>query len=224
MPLRQEALETRLRQASSRHDFQEFFEVLLQSFKMSFGAIVPKTTGCFSPRATPIATAGSASGIDLLDKHRKELSEWISSSGTINEPAHWNFDEYDGSLSVSLEAIGICSGLTYADGGRRYVVLLGGQHSTLVRSDFNEICVILSRAMNCIDRLGLALPSGVALSPRETEVLGWISEGKSSAEAGMIVGLSGHTITAYLNNAMRKLDCVTRPQVVAKALRLKLIE
>ena len=122
---------------------------------MSFGAIVPKATGCFSPTATPIATAGSASGIDLLDKHRKELSEWTSSC-TINEPAHWNFDdlEYDGRLSVSLDAIGICSGLTYADGGRRYVVLLGGQHSTLVRSDFNEICITLSRAMNCIDRLG----------------------------------------------------------------------
>ena len=62
-----------------------------------------------------------------------------------------------------------------------------------------------------------------ALTRREIEVLHWAAHGKTSAEIAAIVALSDHTINAYMNSAMRKLDCVNRTQLVAKALRLHLI-
>jgi DNA-binding CsgD family transcriptional regulator len=65
--------------------------------------------------------------------------------------------------------------------------------------------------------------SVVSLTTRELEVLRWTSQGKTSVEIGKILSLSDHTINAYMNTAIKKLDCVNRTQLVAKALRLKLI-
>ena len=62
------------------------------------------------------------------------------------------------------------------------------------------------------------------LSTRELEVLRWTAQGKTSIEIGSILTLSDHTINAYMNTAMKKLDCVNRTQLVAKAIRLKLIQ
>ena len=61
------------------------------------------------------------------------------------------------------------------------------------------------------------------LTKREIEVIRWTSHGKTSSEIGQILSLSDHTINAYLNNAIKKLDCVNRTQLVAKAIRLKVI-
>nr|WP_272212541.1 helix-turn-helix transcriptional regulator [Marinicella sp. W31]MDC2878456.1 helix-turn-helix transcriptional regulator [Marinicella sp. W31] len=62
------------------------------------------------------------------------------------------------------------------------------------------------------------------MSAREMEVVGWTAEGKTSHEIGSILGLSDHTVNAYLANAIRKLDCVNRTQLVAKTIRLNLID
>ncbi|MGV0911366.1 response regulator transcription factor [Martelella sp. FOR1707] len=63
-----------------------------------------------------------------------------------------------------------------------------------------------------------------SLSSRELEVIKWTAEGKTSHEIGRILNLSDHTVNAYLANAIRKMECVNRAQLVAKAIRLKLIE
>jgi DNA-binding CsgD family transcriptional regulator len=62
-----------------------------------------------------------------------------------------------------------------------------------------------------------------ALSARELEVVRWTAQGKTSVEIGQILSLSDHTVNAYMTNAIKKLDCVNRTQLVAKAIRLKLI-
>ncbi len=61
------------------------------------------------------------------------------------------------------------------------------------------------------------------LTVRELEVLHWAASGKTSTEIAAILSLSDHTVNTYMNTAMRKLDCVNRTQLVAKALRLRLI-
>lgn len=61
------------------------------------------------------------------------------------------------------------------------------------------------------------------MTARELEVLHWAANGKTSTEIASILSLSDHTVNAYMNSAMRKLDCVNRTQLVAKALRLHLI-
>lgn len=62
----------------------------------------------------------------------------------------------------------------------------------------------------------------VALSPRETEVLRWTAEGKTSSEIAIIAGLSEHTVNHYVTLATQKLGCANRTQAVVRAIRLGL--
>lgn len=60
------------------------------------------------------------------------------------------------------------------------------------------------------------------LSPRETEVLRWVAEGKEVPDIAIITGLSEHTVRTYLKSARIKLDCGTKAQAAVKAERLAL--
>jgi LuxR family transcriptional regulator, quorum-sensing system regulator CviR len=62
------------------------------------------------------------------------------------------------------------------------------------------------------------------LSPRETEVLKWISQGKTDWEISVILGISVKTVNLYVSNLMSKLDAVTRTHATAIALDLGLID
>ena len=64
----------------------------------------------------------------------------------------------------------------------------------------------------------------ITLSPREKEVLNWLQSGKSSWEISVILGISERTVNFHVTNLMRKLDATNRPQVVAIAIRLGLID
>ena len=66
-------------------------------------------------------------------------------------------------------------------------------------------------------------PERPSLTPRELEVLSWTMDGKTAWEAGALLGISERTVVFHLNNAMRKLDCVSKQQAMLKALRLGLI-
>lgn len=68
-----------------------------------------------------------------------------------------------------------------------------------------------------------AQPERPALTPRELESLRWTMEGKTAWEAGELMGIAERTAVLHLNNAMRKLGCVSKHQAVLKALRLGLI-
>lgn len=63
-----------------------------------------------------------------------------------------------------------------------------------------------------------------AISSRELEVIRWSSEGKTSVEIAMILGLSEHTINSYTTKILQKLHVVNRAQMVAKAIRMGLIQ
>jgi LuxR family transcriptional regulator, activator of conjugal transfer of Ti plasmids len=62
------------------------------------------------------------------------------------------------------------------------------------------------------------------LSPREVACLQWVVRGKSMWEIGEILSISRRTVVFHIENAKRKLDAVTLPQVVAVALQKRLIE
>ena len=56
------------------------------------------------------------------------------------------------------------------------------------------------------------------LSPRESECLQWVSEGKTDAEVGGILSISPRTVRFHINNAKVKLGVTTRIQAVARKL------
>lgn len=61
------------------------------------------------------------------------------------------------------------------------------------------------------------------LNRRELEVARWISEGKTSHEAAVILGLSEHTINEYIRSGMKKMGATNRLSFVAKTIRLGLV-
>jgi DNA-binding CsgD family transcriptional regulator len=52
------------------------------------------------------------------------------------------------------------------------------------------------------------------LSPRETEVLGWVEEGKTNAEIAVILGISPHTVRHHLEKILPKLGVENRRSVM----------
>ncbi len=61
------------------------------------------------------------------------------------------------------------------------------------------------------------------LSHREKEVLEWISNGKSTWEISVLLGVSENTVKFHVKNIFKKLDVISRTQAVAVALEQGLI-
>ncbi len=109
--------------------------------------------------------------------------------------------------------------------GERFILRFDGARPRLTQVELNEIGMITLHAFDMFEKIRRdqrkTAPS--PLTTRELEVLRWTAQGKTSAEIGQILTLSDHTVNAYMTNAIKKLDCVNRTQLVAKALRLRLI-
>lgn len=63
----------------------------------------------------------------------------------------------------------------------------------------------------------------ISLSPRETEVLGWVAKGKCDSEIAIILSMSERTARFHVANAKAKLNTTSRVQAVTKAMELGLI-
>lgn len=63
----------------------------------------------------------------------------------------------------------------------------------------------------------------VTLSPRQTECLFWVQEGKSSRDIGIILGVSHRIVERHVFRACQKLGVKTRLQAVIRARSLGII-
>jgi DNA-binding CsgD family transcriptional regulator len=61
--------------------------------------------------------------------------------------------------------------------------------------------------------------AGIALSPRETDVLACVALGSTNAQIAATLGVKEVTVKSYLASAMSKLDAATRHSAVVKARR-----
>jgi len=108
--------------------------------------------------------------------------------------------------------------------GARAAVGFIGNRAELTHAEMGDLGIVVMHAYDIFANLKNKFqPVTNVLTARELEVLHWAAHGKTSTEIGSIISLSDHTVNAYMNSAMRKLDCVNRTQLVAKALRLHLI-
>ena len=109
--------------------------------------------------------------------------------------------------------------------GKRFLLRFDGDRPPLEQVEINELGMISLHAFDVFERIRRTdpLPAPRPLSSRELEVVRWTAQGKTSVEIGRILSLSDHTVNAHMTNAIKKLDCVNRTQLVAKAIRLGLI-
>ena len=92
--------------------------------------------------------------------------------------------------------------------------------------EHQELALIALEAALLFERyfeIILSLDSVSGLNERELQIVRWTSEGKTSAEIAIILGLSEHTVNSYIAAVLRKLHVVNRAQMVASALRNGLI-
>lgn len=108
--------------------------------------------------------------------------------------------------------------------GTRYVVLFLGDGDDIGRREHFEICYEATCAFDYFYRQVLANKAGMGLTPRETEILRWISYGKTASEIALIVSVSEHTVNSHTATILKKLDVVNRTQMVAKAIREQIIQ
>ncbi|MCR5879672.1 response regulator transcription factor [Phenylobacterium sp. J367] len=64
----------------------------------------------------------------------------------------------------------------------------------------------------------------VTLSPRQTQCLFWVQQGKSSRDIGTILGISHRIVERHVFRACHKLGVRTRIQAVIRARELGLVE
>lgn len=149
-------------------------------------------------------------------------------------PFHWRLDDgesrpTDGTISANSLFLengftgGVAIPLSSPEGSRAAALYAGGGEPP-ARAEIASLMLSTVVAYDALCRLRQEPPIPSArLSDREIQVLSWAANGKTSVEIATILSLSDHTVNSYLNSAMRKMDCVNRTQLVAKALRLHLI-
>lgn len=107
--------------------------------------------------------------------------------------------------------------------GMRHAIRFDGDRAPLSQSEINDLAMLVLHFFQNYDGARYPLRDPCGLTERELEVVGWSSTGKTSAEIATVMSLSDHTVNAYMNNALRKLNCANRTQLVAKALRMRII-
>lgn len=75
------------------------------------------------------------------------------------------------------------------------------------------------KAMNTASTSGPDRLSEAALTPRETEVLGWLAKGKTNRDIADILGMSHRTVNKHLEHIFEKLGVETRAAAAALATR-----
>ena len=106
---------------------------------------------------------------------------------------------------------------------RRYCLMLFGDAGEPSHADLALIALHAALIFQRYYEGIVSLDSITGLNDREIQIVRWTSEGKTSAEIAIILGLSEHTVNSYIAAVLRKLHVVNRAQMVASALRSGLI-
>lgn len=126
-----------------------------------------------------------------------------------------------------LKVSGLCHGVSLlleTEKGQQGIILYTSQSPSIDTKKLENIRAYSAEIFKdfiALDQYNSV--KSVRLSKREYECVSWTSQGKTSYEIGMILGLSENTINNYLVAASRKLGAVNRAHMVAKALRDNII-
>ncbi|HEY0125192.1 MAG TPA: LuxR C-terminal-related transcriptional regulator [Rhizobium sp.] len=234
---RQLLLSAELATARTQTAFAQALERTSSAFGFSHAALINAPVS-EDAMLTPLVIEGSMQPQFLRDFDRLQLLRRCPMLLSVRNsvmPRAWHLLEKGVSQDMELPRelhtlltsyncpMGIVIPINSSD-GQRLVFWFMGNRGSLGQSELNELNMIVLQALdtyNCLKRNDGSVPH--MLSARELEVVRWTAQGKTSVEIGQILSLSDHTVNAYMMNAIKKLDCVNRTQLVAKAIRLKLI-
>lgn len=128
----------------------------------------------------------------------------------------------DGATAHLLDLLGHAEiyGLRLHAGRQRLFLLLSAEEPGSI-----EPAMLGTVQMRCCYALS-QLPDLLAvaaaenpLSDRERECLYWVSEGKTTDEVAVILGVSSNTVNSYVAHAIQKLSANNRAEAIATAIR-----
>lgn len=179
--------------------------------------------------------------VDLIrqfdDLNLLESNPLVGSFGKSNVPYYWNItsdlsakeDEATRRRNALLQRSNILACVffsVHSGSGEIGTVSFSGNQFGLEADETRlmKLGLLSSAVFNKLHAIRLTEKEKCSnLSKREIECLEWTSRGKTSCEIAMIIGLSEHTVNAYLYSACNKLDSVNRVHAVSKAIRAKII-
>lgn len=109
-------------------------------------------------------------------------------------------------------------------GRNRYFVLFSSER--VDRIDHDALAGAQMRCCYALSQIPEMLRQAVTqdpLSDRERECLIWVSEGKTTDEVALILGVSGNTVNSYITHAIQKLSASNRAMAIATAIRSGII-
>ena len=128
-----------------------------------------------------------------------------------------------------MESHGVKDGLAiqvFGPNGRNGLVAMGfeGTRPELSLASIRELqCACQVGHMVYIRLIGAEERNAISLTAREKEVLTWVARGKSNSVIGDIMGISAHTVDAYLRRIYLKLGVSDRISAAIKGLGSGLI-
>lgn len=129
-----------------------------------------------------------------------------------------SFETLSGEADPSLTTCTLVIPL-HSPEGKRFWLLLAGKRPQPGRRELAELMLDAMRIFARFHDKILVGESAAQLTAREVEVVRWTSEGKTSADIAIILGLSEHTVISHITSAARKLKAVNRVHMIAIAVR-----
>jgi DNA-binding CsgD family transcriptional regulator len=162
------------------------------------------------------------------ERYRFTDSDLFKSFYETTTPLVWS-DDPDasgaGNGTLFLDQTGYMTALSipiHTTTGARYVLLfLGDDEAT--DELLSRACLEGNWAFQSFQKQILEKEVRSGLTARETEILQWISYGKTASEIAIIASVSEHTVNSHTASILKKLGAVNRTQMVATAIRNRII-
>lgn len=110
------------------------------------------------------------------------------------------------------------------------ILTLARSTDPVSKRELDDVALRMSWLVHAVHARGMIMlsskmpsQSSVILTARETEVLRWTADGKTSSEVGQIMVVSERTVNFHITNALAKLGAVNRTAGVVKAAMLRLL-
>ncbi len=128
----------------------------------------------------------------------------------------------DGQKAKLLDVLGHAEivSLRIHVGRQRLFLLLSSEEPGTIDQD--ALCWAQMRCCYALSQAPALLTAAAAenpLSDRERECLNWVSEGKTTDEVALILGVSSNTVNSYIAHAIQKFSASNRAAAIATAIR-----
>jgi DNA-binding CsgD family transcriptional regulator len=103
-------------------------------------------------------------------------------------------------------------------------VILAALHAAYLRTLDVEREVGVTQPARLAPPVEARSSSTARITPRETQILSWVREGKNNQQIGEALGISALTVKNHIQKILRKLGASNRAHAVALAMQLRLLD